>query len=494
MGQLAGPERIGAYLDSLDRISVSSVGVRSTNAATRGRATYRNFMGSGVDRGLRTVDMARTALGHVMFQITTTDGAANAGGAVEKSKLWLSRYGELREFADWVDETATLLWFPQQGAQGPLLPGVDRGHRLSDWPDTRPLAAELHPALFGRGFELWRGDDRLGGIENVDLYVNDDPTGTLQDIESARGTSLRIVGILNERSTNQEICVWDAEIATNGRITAHQEVSVRRGYGQATTLSEVLETQPPTIYFLDGTTTIGALRYDSRASTGTFDPRQLSTDAWADVDITAETQATAERRPTPVRSIHERLAEYLFARPRIGSNRWIINNDGAGEIADYLVVEELTTGEIHLALWHAKAAHGATPSVRIKDFQEVVAQAIRSRRQFPSTTLWAELAARLQGTARPVAVLLDGSDDRDLLNRRLGIVDIDEQEPPWTRRYPTVRGTIGIAQPGLGAAELAAQLAQNPVPAGAASLRELFIVLADTATSDGAELALLVSP
>lgn len=100
IGRLAGPERLGGYLDSLDRISVSSVGVRSTNAAMRGRATYRNFMGSGVDRGLRTVDLARSDLGHVVFQVNTNAGAANAGGAVEKSKLWLTRYGQFRELSE----------------------------------------------------------------------------------------------------------------------------------------------------------------------------------------------------------------------------------------------------------------------------------------------------------------------------------------------------------------------------------------------------------
>lgn len=91
VAQLAGPERLSGYLDSLTRRSVSSIGVRSTNAATRGRATYRNFMGSGVDRGLRSVDTARSALGHIMFQIVRADGSANAGGAVEKSKVWLTR-------------------------------------------------------------------------------------------------------------------------------------------------------------------------------------------------------------------------------------------------------------------------------------------------------------------------------------------------------------------------------------------------------------------
>lgn len=495
VGRLAGPERIGDYLDSLDRISVSSVGVRSTNAATRGRATYRNFMGSGVDRGLRTVDMARSALGHVMFQVTTDDGAANAGGAVEKSKLWLTRNGPLRELSDWVDATAALLWFPQQTAQGPLLPGVDRGHRLEDWPQARPLAAELYPGLLGIGLELWDGGARLGGIEDFDLYVNDDPTRTLQDVETARGGPLSIVGVFHHRDSNEEVCVWEAAVNTDGSITPTRDLLVRRGYEERAALAALLESQPPTIYFLDGTTTIGPVRYDSRTLTSAFDPRLLTAIDWDGVDITAETSRTAEARQTGESSVHDRLADYLRSRPRLGTARWIIYNDGAGEIADYVVVEELPTGEVHVGLWHAKASNGATPGVRIKDFQEVVAQALRSRRQFPSTTLWRELGARLTGRARPPATLVDGSDAPDLLNRRLGLTEADDDaEPPWTRRYPVVRGALGVVQPGLSAQALHAKLAADPVPAGAQSLRELFSVLSDTAMSDGAELVLVVSP
>lgn len=494
VGRLAGPERIGGYLDSLDRISVSSVGVRSTNAATRGRASYRNFMGSGVDRGLRTVDVARSALGHVMFQVRTSAGSANAGGAVEKSKLWLTRYGQLRELSEWVDATAALLWFPQLTAQGPLLPSVDRGHRLDDWPDARPLAAELYPALYGLGLELWAAGVRLGGIEDLDLYVNDDPTGTLQDIEAARAGPLRIVGVLNDRERDQQACVWDATTDTRGHVTASRDLQVRRGYSDPVSLAALLEQQPPTIYFLDGTTTIGAVRYDSRALTSTFDVRLLIESDWTGVDITAETRRTAESRHSGEISIHERLEEYLVARPRQGMGRWILYNDGAGEIADYLVIEEVATGEVHLSLWHAKAARGDTPAVRVKDFQEVVAQALRSRRWFPSTALWTELGRRLNQQARPAATLVSGSDDPDLLWSRLGLAESPGGEPSWAQRYPVVRGTLGIVQPGLSRSVLQAQLDADPVPEGAQSLRELFSVLSDTATSDGTELQLVVSP
>ncbi len=306
VARLAGPHRIGEYLDSLDRISVSSVGVRSTNAATSGRATYKNFMGGGVDRGLRTVDVARSALGHVMFQVNTADGAANAGGAVEKSKLWLTRYGQLRELSEWIDTTAALLWFPQQTAQGPLLPGIDRGHRLEEWPDARPLAAELYPGLLGIGLELWDGGNRLGVIEDLDLYVNDDPTGTLQDVETARGGPLGIIGVLRDRDNDRESCVWKASIDTEGHIASAHDLLVRRGYGDSESLAAILESQPPTIYFLDGTTTIGPVRYDSRTLTSAFDVRLLTTINWNGVDITAETPRTAARRQAGEASVHDR--------------------------------------------------------------------------------------------------------------------------------------------------------------------------------------------
>jgi superfamily II DNA or RNA helicase len=492
VGQLAGPERIGGYLDSQDRVSVSSVGMRSTNAAIRGLATYRNFMGSGVDRGLRNADMARSALGHVMFQLNTSVGAANAGGAIEKSKIWLSRYGPIRELSKWVDAVATQLWFPQVTDQGPLLPAIDRGCRLESWPKTRPLAAELYPGLLTSDVELWDlAGQRLGIIQDFDLYVNDDPTGTLQDVEFPDEKSLHVVGVLHHRADDREVCVWEARIDTDGHVITAHDLEIRRGYSESASLAALLEEHPPTVYFLDGTTVIGHLRYDSRTLTSAFDARKLEEINWNGVDITAETIRIAARKNRG-RSVHERLAEYLRSRSRAGSGRWIMCNDGAGEIADYIVIEPLENGEVHLGLWHAKAAYGREPSVRVKDFQEVVAQALRSRRQFPSTTVWSELADRLTGRASPKAILDPGSDDPALLYEFLGITD-DDEIIPWTRRYPAVRGTLGIVQPGLSASEFRTQLASDPVPQAAQSLQELFCVLADTALADGAELTLIVS-
>ena len=255
---------------------------------------------------------------------------------------------------------------------------------------------------------------------------------------------------------------------------------VRRGYGDTDCLAAVLESQPPTIYFLDGTTTTGPVRYDSRTLTSAFDVRLLMAIDWNGADITAETRRTVEGTrnrsrfcPRSPRGIPPRPSS-PGRLPLDHLQRWPWRDR-----SDYLVVEELATGEVHLGLWHAKASNGTTPAIRVKDFQEVVAQALRSRRQFPSTTLWTELGARLSGQARPVASAVEGSDNPDLLRRKLGLIDGDESEPPWTQRYPAVRGTLGIVQPGLSAEAFRTDLSEDPVPPGAQSLRELFGVLMD---------------
>jgi hypothetical protein len=287
--------------------------------------------------------------------------------------------------------------------------------------------------------------------------------------------------------------VWHAVIDTDGRIAADPDLDVRRGFSTQERLSALLEQSAPTIYFLDGTTTIGSILYDSRTPTA-FDLGRLRETTWDNVDITAETRRTTVARNQGKRSIHEQLEEYLLGQPRVGNNRWILCNDGSGEIADYLVIEELPSGEVALALWHAKAAKRSNISVRIGDFQEVVAQAIRSRAALPSTTLWEQLGRRLTGEESPEAIVVAGSDDIETLHRHLGLADYeDEETQPWTQRLPVVRGTIGIAQPGLSAAQLRADLATEPMPVSASGLRQLFSVLADTAVSDGAELAILVS-
>lgn len=78
---------------------------------------------------------------------------------------------------------------------------------------------------------------------------------------------------------------------------------------------------------------------------------------------------------------------------------------------------------------------------------------------------------------------------------RLGLDAANDAEfVAWSRRYPVVRGLLGIVQPGVGSDLLRRALAEIAIPPAAQSIRELLTVLADTAVADGAEVQVVAAP
>jgi len=482
------PERIGQYIDGLDRTSVSAVGLRSTNAANRGSTSYRNHMGASVDRGLRAVDTTRHALGHVNLQVAVDDGSTNAGAALEKGKIWATRYVPLRAYDEWIEAAASLLWFERVSQAGALIPALSRGRRLENWPAAPALAAELHPALLGRGYTVSTAAGSDVAIEDVELFVAASPIGTLDGKPSSEGLALVAAAPAQGDDDDEYQLVWSGRQTLRGEFRG-DSLGLRRGRSRLESFASLLEEYPPTIYFLDGTTTVGQTAYvPDRVGTG-ISPSRIVVGDWAGTDVTAETEKTATARGHGERSVHAALVEWLGSRDRRGTSRWILLNDGPGEIADIVVVEPLATGEVHVGLWHAKASVSDTPGLRVNEIQVVVAQAIRSRRWLPSVALWAELAKRYSGERKPEALLQNGSDDPALLRQYLGLDPVPPEFVTWTSRAPVVRGEIGVVQPGL---SRAAALAE-PFDGSEAGVRTLLTVLEDTGTADGHEVVVLSS-
>jgi hypothetical protein len=247
------------------------------------------------------------------------------------------------------------------------------------------------------------------------------------------------------------------------------------------TVSELLTARPPTIYFLNGQTVRGGTVFDSRTVARTLPPNMIMSVDWPGVDIRAETRASAASRGLG-RSIHESLEEYLRSQRRRAKHRWILGNDGSGEMADYLVLE-VGHGRVFLDLWHAKFAHGNAPCIRVTDFQEVVAQAIKSRRWLTDAGFWAELLARMTGRSTPRVTVIEGS---ERLLRVVCGAELRFAHLSYDRLRPIISGKVGIAQPGLSHQLLEAALTLPPPPSftadqlqSATQIRDLLGVLHD---------------
>jgi superfamily II DNA or RNA helicase len=466
------PKSLQDAFDSLERFSVSSVGVRNTFAGTPGTPSYAMFAGSGVDRGLREADTSNRALGHAMAQVAPSEGGSiNAGMASSKSKYWETRYLGLRAYESFSVELAGRYWFPRTTVSGPLLPNVAKAIRTDAFPPSAPIAAEFNPSLLGRGWTL--SDGRA--LENLDLQV--DPT----ESTTASTLWLQIVD-----SRDPETLIWRGHQTIDGQfLTTSEALYASRGVGQQTGLGDLLTIAPPTVYFLDGHTVFGGVTYLPVTTENVMpDSIEYRTWDWSDVDITHEI-----RRAGSSDSIDERIEATLtseIAAP--GTSRWVLRNDGSGEIADYLVIEMPPSRRPRLELWHAKAAAGANPSARVDDMQVVTQQAAKSRRHITDRDFWNRVGRRLSGGEAPQLDILVG-DRGDLL--ALCGLDATRLDESIAARPPTLQALIAVVQPGLSFDSLRAGLDANTISAG--QVREFLTFLANS-VQGLAEIGVIGSP
>ncbi|WP_409429178.1 DEAD/DEAH box helicase [Mycobacterium sp. SMC-11] len=453
----ANPQRLQDAFDSLERLSVSNIGVRTTYLGSEGVPSYKMFAGKGVDRGLRDADTGRGALGHAMAQIDGSDGSYTAGVATGKGKMWESRHVKLRLYEEHISDFIDRYWFPPAQPLGRLLPAMSRGMRIDEFP-TEPLIAaiELDPALYVQGRFV---DD----LPLADLQLREDPH------EQRTVDRLPIAGFSPADDVQP---VWRGWQERDGSFHDLAPVVVRRGYGSETSLSELLTSRPPSIYYSDGRTVIGPTLYapaDVRRELPDIPTTVLD---WSKVDITRETETDSAEPET----VGDAFKRWLLARPKRLRHRWILNNDGPGEIADYIVLEVSPKPvEVNVSLWHAKAA-GGKPSVRVSDLQVLLAQAIKSRRWATDRGLWEELGARLVGDRHPRLRVIEGREG--LLKVLCGLVP-EHPLYSFVKFVPKINCTIGIVQPGISLSQLNGQLILEPVPTSAQQIAELLTVWHD---------------
>ncbi|WP_155357663.1 DEAD/DEAH box helicase [Acrocarpospora macrocephala] len=463
----ADPARIQDAFDSLPRISVSNVGLRNTYHGSQGVPSYRTFAGKGVERGLRDADTARGALGHAMAQITSEAGTFTAGIATGKSKMWQTRHVSLRAHEDFVVDLADRYWYPPMDGPGRLLPTVARGFRLLQFTTALIAAIDMHPALRGQGWSLANG--LL--LDELDLR---------EDTSRARTDAILPLRAIDPANPSNSLWLGTQDISGTFHDST-MPVEVRRGYGPVFSLADIFTDRPPTIYFIDGRTVHGGTVYESRPALHSMPDIDHFESAWSGVDITAETRDTAKRKMRGI-SVHESLEQHLVDQPLRRRHRWVLCNDGPREIADYIVIEMDPGLQVSMELWHAKASHDEKPSLRVKDMQEVIAQAIKSRRWITDRSLWAELGARLAGRSSPAIRVVRGSER--LLRVLCGENAI---HPQWSikERAPIITGCIGIAQPGLSLSELHKELRSSHPRMAAQQIRELLTVWHDATSPIG---------
>ncbi len=206
-------------------------------------------------------------------------------------------------------------------------------------------AIELDPALYVQGQFI---DD----LPLADLQLQEDPEG--------QRTSDRLP-LAGYSPADNDRPVWRGWQERDGSFHDLDPVMVRRGYGSELPLSELLSNRPPSVYYSDGRTIIGPTLYAPTGVRRELPDIPTQVLDWSNVDITKETETDAPDASKPA-SVGDAFKQWLLTRPRKLRHRWILNNDGPGEIADYIVLEVSPKPvEVSLSLRLAPTASASPP-------------------------------------------------------------------------------------------------------------------------------------
>jgi superfamily II DNA or RNA helicase len=376
------PERVNSVLHALGVEVYSSVGVRMSREVAQQGLSYQILTGRDAGRGVGPLDTSGSSAGHLIGRYRNGNEWHTVSASLETARIRESGEATLLDFRDWCFAISLQLDLTQTSNTPP---GLSLPVRSSFNAYPQNAIGAILPEVFYSG--------------ELELEVDGTWTNTLATEVRVRSLGQRIlVGFTIDRHI---FAILTLDL--HGRITGIRETDVRL-HGQITTLSTLLANERPIqFYFSDGSTVVGNGLLSARGYHAALRSDMFEIWDWADVDIHRESR---DPRAPYTKNIQGRTIDEFAARHPAS---YIIVDDGAGEIADIIVLEFLHERMLEFSLVHCKWSTEDAPGRRLDDLYQVMCQTVRSTRWGSPRTLLSEIATRLN--SRPQTKCVKGNKD-----------------------------------------------------------------------------------
>jgi hypothetical protein len=423
---------INRVLRGIDGPEAFSVGIR--NRIHTAAESYRIMLGPNAVRALTRSHGRMYHRGHGMFRGMRGEEPVTIGFS-SSSKVWSNSYQHIPGLVSWFNDIAAKL--------------VDERavHTNSNW-DFMPMSEHVDRLP----------DQLVIAIDfNADAYAHAPiiqvPGETATTEHSLLDCDMELVDPQPTNAIRFRIAVddgpeWTFDFKLRPQVTitfvAGSTLPSVEWEETAVPLDEWLAFAPPTFYYPDFSALIGREQVVPDLAGVVFDRDRIEIVDWAaeGVDIRSEVRNPQKGK----RSIHV----YLAVRLRTENHAIVAYDDGSGEIADFVTIDE-TDAAVVFTLYHAKGSKGAQPGERVEDVYEVCGQAVKSTRWATDPVrLIDRLLSRLR--KRPAEHLITGTIDE--LKRLRSTV-----------RRKEVSYAIALVQPGISRASMSRDVIALPIAA-----------------------------
>lgn len=352
-------EEVFRCLHGINRLMLSSVGLKT--AISQRHIRYRMFAGVDVAEGISTAIKGDSTKSN-LFGIGYRNGDKISIGVSYKGTIWSRWIESIAFWKDWCDTQAHKILDTSIDTKS-ILEGALIPKAITALPKTAAYRIDFPPEL---------EQDLEGAIcMGTDLHTSYLISISIHLIDSDAPDELAFAvtsDMFNE--------IFSLTVSKKTYAIKHQKgdrITLHRSRGRDISLEDFLNENPPTIYFVDGSSLEGNLfvKLKDRPAIN-FPSTDITAWDWAGIDIRKESQGL-NKNPD---SIQHRVIAKIKA-----TNRYclIFDDDGSGEVADVIAIrEDESSKKLIFELYHCKYSMDTKPGARVKDLYEVCGQAEKS--------------------------------------------------------------------------------------------------------------------
>lgn len=386
------PEELNRVLRDVANPAFFSVGMRNRSAFGFGES-YRMITGKAADKAIQKSDGRFYDRGHC-FGRGEDQGATITIGFSSASKVWANRWDNLPQLFNWCKHLAAKLVDARTVQTTSGLDHLPLGKRVTTFPE-RIVAIDWNEEVYRRErFALILSDPQapIARALLLDLTLRPVSVSGEQVIFAIEGQGVAInVEYRLDRPR------WFASMSTDS-------ISSDEDGRRASTLLAFLHEHPPAFYAADLSRIEGDTLSSSPQDPGVvFDVSAIEEVNWGDAGVDALLE-----KPNGTAAVS--IFEWLQARLIASSAEVVFNDDGSGEIADFVAITASASGSHRVTLYHCKAASRLPiPGDRVDDLYEVAGQAVKSVRYGDPDSLRRHLLHRITTTAGGASRLVKGT-------------------------------------------------------------------------------------
>lgn len=344
--------------------------------------SYENYMGKDAQNSISIIQSSYQCLGHAFAKLKLSNLDEYRGISPFNAKVWSFKKGDIQAFAEWCKLiTDSINLEAEPNFELPNLSLKANLFQISEIQGNEILCLVLNQNCYKENVLIKTNSNNIPlefNILDIDFKL-----------EKVSNKIIKINLLYNEQLLTSILYDLNNEDTIFNNFDNSNEFYIFTN-NKTYTLPDFFNEYLPMIMTDEGESIIGCLCF----KVGTDDTVKLPIEnIFEPIDFTANKINIKQEIPFKGET-SENKSIFTYLKEKFeneSNNEFIIEDDGSGEIADFIVI---TNTEVKF--YHCKASREDISGLRIKEFYEVIGQAIKSSKWIRNSDIFNQLAKRIQ--------------------------------------------------------------------------------------------------